>query len=89
MNGSKASSRCNPEVTILPIRKSSKKIEGISVDMPRRPCVETSENGEISSHTHMGKHESTSDELLLLPTNDDSYQTAINRLSHHQKCNPG
>jgi len=46
-------------------------------DMPRRSCVETSEM------------ESTSDELFLLPTNDDSYQTAINRLSHHQKCNPG
>ena len=60
--------------------KAVNKIEGISVDMPRRPCVETSENGEISLHTHMGKHESTSDELLLLPTNDDSYQTAINRL---------
>ena len=55
MNRSEASSRCNPEVTILPIRKSSKKIECISVDMPRRPCVETSENGEISIRTQRGK----------------------------------
>jgi hypothetical protein len=61
-------------------------------DMPCRSCVETTENGEISIHTHRGRHESirrTLNELLLLPTNDDSYHTAINRLSHHQKCNPG
>ena len=75
MNGSKSSSRCNPEVSTLPIQKSSLKIEGFRGDQTTSRRTHTTTclvdlvwklaKMEKSLYIHTGENTSQPEELSM------------------------